>query len=604
MVTIDKAVERLPDNARPWFSALLAQSPFGIAVFNTEGCLQTFNQCFVELLGSTAEKLNGLDMLDIPDQRVVNAVKAAISGETTQLEINYTSVTSGKNLPVNAIFIPVKSNSGKVEGGIVVVEDLSRQREADSQSQRQLAFEKMVAQISKRLVNTPIELIDQAVNQTMREIGEFFDVDRCYIFQFDTLQHQHSNTHEWCSPGIEPQIDKLQGLQNECFPWMLMQIESQQILHLPDVSAMDDDVASERDFLLAQGIQSLLIIPMIENSQPIGFFGIDSVRARHDWPSDKIVLLQVVAETISNAFSRRAFEKALRKVNTQYQQFSAQVPLGLYTLRVNTEGVASYDYCNELFLQLNGVQSAAEVLAFAHVHPDDLADFQQRQQYAWRKQRAFVWEGRFILDGNVHWMRIEDAEPKKTKNGDLIWNGFQQDITERKHLEQRLKDLATIDDMTQLWNRRYFMQAAEEEFERAQRYGNGFSFLMVDADRFKAVNDEFGHAAGDAVLINLANVMKQSVRKVDVVGRLGGEEFAILLPNTPKAEAINLAERIRKSVEETPADYAGQTLPITISIGIACFDSQDSHLDQIIQRADKALYQAKNQGRNRCVFLD
>lgn len=604
MVTINKTVELLSDNAKPWFSALLAQAPFGIAVYDANGCLQIFNDRFVELLGSSAEKLTGLDMLSIPDQRVVEAVKAAISGRSIQLEINYTSVTSGKKLPVNALFIPVKANTGLIEGGLVIVEDLTRQREADSQTQRQLAFEKMVAQTSKRLVNTPIELIDQAVNQTMREIGEFFDVDRCYIFQFDTIRHQHSNTHEWCADGIEPQISKLQHLHNENFPWMLMQIESQQVLHIPDVKSMDESLAAERDFLLAQDIQSLLIIPMIENNQPVGFFGIDSVRTQHDWPSDKIVLLQVVAETISNAFSRRAFEKALRKVNAQYQQFSAQVPLGLYTLRVTSEGQASYDYCNELFLQLNGVETAVDVLNLAHVHPDDLDDYKQRQSYAWRKERAFVWEGRFILEGHVRWMRIEDAEPKKNKVGDLIWNGFQQDITDRKHLEQRLKDLATIDDMTQLWNRRYFMQVAAEEFERARRYGNGFSFLMLDADRFKTVNDEYGHAAGDAVLINLANVMKQSVRKVDVVGRLGGEEFAILLPNTPKAEAFNLAERIRKSVEQTPADYAGQMLPITISIGIACFDSQDSHLDQVIQRADKALYQAKNQGRNRCVFID
>lgn len=604
MVTIDKAVELLSDNAKPWFSTLLAQAPLGIAVYDVNGCLQIFNDRFVELLASSAEKLVGLDMLSIPDQRVAEAVKAAISGRSTQFEINYTSVTSGKKLPVKALFIPVKVNSGEIEGGLVIVEDLTRQREADSQTQRQLAFEKMVAQISKRLVNTPIELIDQAVNQTMREIGEFFDVDRCYIFQFDAIRHEHSNTHEWCAAGVESQVSKLQRLPNESFPWILMQIESQQVLNIPDVQAMDESLAAERDFLLAQNIQSLLIIPMIENSQSVGFFGIDSVRAQHDWPNDKIVLLQVVAETISNAFSRRAFEKALRKVNKQYQQFSAQVPLGLYTLRVNAEGKASYDYCNELFLELNGAETASEVLDLAHVHPDDLDDYKQRQNYAWRKARAFVWEGRFILEGHVRWMRIEDAEPKKNKAGDLIWSGFQQDITDRKHLEQRLKDLATIDDMTQLWNRRYFMQLAAEEFERARRYGDGFSFLMLDADRFKTVNDEYGHAAGDAVLINLGNVMKQSVRKVDAVGRLGGEEFAILLPNTSKAEAFNLAERIRKSVEKTPADYAGQTLPITISIGIACFGSQDTHLDQVIQRADKALYQAKNQGRNRCVFID
>ena len=586
---------------QPWFAALFANSPVAIFVFDAHGKLVDCNDMFVSLLASSKERLIGLDMLNLPDQRVSDGIAKVLKGEFANLEIEYQSITSGKVIPVSATFCPVRAANRQVQGGLGIVEDLSGKHEADSESARQLAFEKLVAKISKRLVNTPAEELEQAVELTLAEIGGFFEVDRCYIFQNDPDALSMSNTFEWCSPGTSAQIDNLQHLNMARFPWMETQLQMQQVVHIPDVAKLDDSLAPEREILLEQDIKSVLMIPMVENTETVGFLGIDAVRSHYYWPNEKIILLQVVAETITNAFSRRSYECALRKVNNQYRQFSSQVPLGLYTLRLPSSGQPYFEYCNELFLQLNGVENTSQLLDFKQVHPEDLAGLKERQAYAWRKRKAFVWEGRYLLNGEVRWMHIEDNEPEQDANGDWIWNGFQQDITDRKQLEQRLKDLATIDDMTQIWNRRYFMNAAEEEFERAQRYESEFSFLMVDADHFKKVNDEYGHAAGDAVLINLAKVMQNSVRKVDVVGRLGGEEFAILLPNTPEQEALALAERIRVAVENTPAEYQEHVLPITISIGLSSFRQQDKHLDQLIQRADKALYQAKHQGRNRTI---
>lgn len=589
------------DLLQPWFAALLANSPVAVFVFDTNGKLVDCNDMFVTLLSSSREQLIGLDMLNLPDQRVSDSIAKVLKGQMASLEIEYHSITSGKDVPISAVLCPVRASNRQVAGGLGIVEDLSGKREADSESAQQLAFEKLVAKISKRLVNTGPEQLDQAVELTLAEIGQFFEVDRCYIFQYDSGVRTISNTFEWCSDGTSAQIDNLQNISMSLFPWMEAQLEMQQVMHIPDVAKLDDNLAPERECLLEQDVKSVLMIPMVENAQAVGFLGIDVVRSHYYWPNEKIILLQVVAETVTNALSRRDYERALRKVNEQYRQFSSQVPLGLYTFRLKASGEPFFEYCNKQILQMNGVESADLILEFKHVHPEDLPELKERQAFAWRNHEAFVWEGRFILDGETRWMLIEDNDPEQDANGDWIWNGFQQDITDRKELEARLKDLATIDDMTQIWNRRYFMNAADEEFERAQRYDNSFSFLMVDADHFKKVNDDYGHAAGDAVLINLAKVMADSVRKVDFVGRLGGEEFAILLPNTPESEALLLAERIREAVEGNPADYNGQSLPITISIGVSSYRPNDQDLDQVIQRADKALYEAKNQGRNRTM---
>lgn len=176
-----------------------------------------------------------------------------------------------------------------------------------------------------------------------------------------------------------------------------------------------------------------------------------------------------------------------------------------------------------------------------------------------------------------------------------------RDISEHKRRENRLRRLASVDDLTQLANRRHFMAMLEQETGRARRYGHPVSLLMVDADHFKSINDRFGHDTGDRALQLLAHVAKKVCRSADVVGRVGGEEFAILLPETRIEEAVHVAERLRIAVAETPLMVGDHSMSITVSIGAsaACGATCDRH--ELLQRADAALYVAKNEGRNRVV---
>lgn len=176
-----------------------------------------------------------------------------------------------------------------------------------------------------------------------------------------------------------------------------------------------------------------------------------------------------------------------------------------------------------------------------------------------------------------------------------------RDISEYKGRENRLRRLASIDDLTQVANRRHFMAMLERETGRARRYGHPVALLMVDADHFKAINDQYGHETGDRALQLLARVAKKACRAADVVGRVGGEEFAILLPETRIEKALHVAERVRLTVAETPLMVGNKSLYLTVSLGVsaACGAECDRH--ELLQRADAALYAAKNQGRNRVV---
>lgn len=165
--------------------------------------------------------------------------------------------------------------------------------------------------------------------------------------------------------------------------------------------------------------------------------------------------------------------------------------------------------------------------------------------------------------------------------------------------EKKLFQLATKDELTRLDNRRHFLEQAEREIKRSQRYQQPMAVLMMDLDHFKNINDQYGHAAGDQVITHFATLCREVLRTTDLTGRLGGEEFAALLPNTDDNAALAAAERLREAVSQSRVEVNGQQIHYTVSVGLSLLRSSDLHVDDPLKRADKLLYQAKHLGRDR-----
>lgn len=178
---------------------------------------------------------------------------------------------------------------------------------------------------------------------------------------------------------------------------------------------------------------------------------------------------------------------------------------------------------------------------------------------------------------------------------------YVRDITERKHLEEQLKKMATTDSLTGAKNRRCFMEKSDEELRRSARHDRPLSVLMMDIDHFKRVNDSFGHSVGDDVLKSFVMACDALIRETDILGRLGGEEFAVVLGETPLEEAAVVAERLRLSLSELSVPAGEEKIRFTVSIGLTAMQPGESSLEEILNRADTALYAAKNGGRNRVV---
>ena len=173
-----------------------------------------------------------------------------------------------------------------------------------------------------------------------------------------------------------------------------------------------------------------------------------------------------------------------------------------------------------------------------------------------------------------------------------------RDITERKSLEDELRHLARTDFLTGIRNRRHFMELAETEVLRAKRYGHVLSVAMIDIDRFKIINDSYGHDVGDRAIKLCAQTCGEQLRTIDVFGRLGGEEFGVLMPETGIEAAAAVAERLRSAMEVASLSVGTESVSCTLSIGVTS-RLQEEGLDQILGRADRLLYQAKGEGRNR-----
>lgn len=248
-------------------------------------------------------------------------------------------------------------------------------------------------------------------------------------------------------------------------------------------------------------------------------------------------------------------------------------------------------------------------LAEETMEPDKVEEYVEQRVAHHRRGDGI---GMDLFYPGVGWFRVTKF---RTRSGSIATFGIdinenkqreaelEQEIRRRMALEEQLRAQANTDPLTGLANRAAFLERGDSEFIRARRFGDDLAVMMMDADHFKQVNDVHGHGAGDEVLRRLARTAAGTVRNVDLVGRLGGEEFAIILVRTRAHEAAACAERIRASIAALQFDGPTGPFRITASFGVTQAMADDASFAAVLNRADKALYQAKHGGRNRVVLL-
>jgi len=313
-----------------------------------------------------------------------------------------------------------------------------------------------------------------------------------------------------------------------------------------------------------------------------------------------------------------AFQGHQRKFERQAAEAAAALQQSAERLQLATEasGVGVWDYdlvtkalvWNDAMYGIYGIDRAAVSSLYEAWHnsvlPEDMPEQAAALQAAIEQGAPYTPCFRIRRgDGALRYIQARariysDADGKPVR---LV--GTNEDITEHRTLLGKLELQANQDYLTGLSNRRHFMAQGEIELARVQRYGESLSAFMLDIDHFKNINDTHGHKAGDIVLQQLGHLLRETLRTVDIIGRIGGEEFAILLPETGLQEAVEIAERLREIIAHSDVILdAGLPLHFTVSIGVATLKDKGVNLDILLNLADKAMYQAKGSGRNRvCV---
>ena len=237
------------------------------------------------------------------------------------------------------------------------------------------------------------------------------------------------------------------------------------------------------------------------------------------------------------------------------------------------------------------------------IYPDDLDYAAESLAQVLETGAVEAREYRIIRsDGQLRWLSDKCFVSRQSPAGKAqIIVGIAEDITEKKQLEGELHRLATTDVLTQSSNRRHFFECAQREFEQAREYGSPLAFLLVDLDDFKLINDRYGHQMGDQVLQRLAYSGASTLRRGDLFGRIGGEEFAALFPRCEPALAMQIAERLQREVRRIRFSHEGTPFGVTLSQGLTSLRVEDLTLDALYTRADAAMYRAKRQGKNQIV---
>lgn len=298
---------------------------------------------------------------------------------------------------------------------------------------------------------------------------------------------------------------------------------------------------------------------------------------------------------------RRRVRAALEARDQLLEKLSSRVPGVIYQYQLNADGSSSYPYVSAGIRDVYEIEPEAlrrdSSLAQERVHPDDRPRLEESIRRSAERLTFWTEDYRGLLPGKgLRWFRVE-ALPERLADGAVLWHGYVSDITGLKLVEQELRELSITDSLTGVYNRRYFQQQLEIQIVRMQRHAGALSVVMLDIDRFKQINDQFGHGIGDLVLKKISQRIGQRVRRSDVFCRLGGEEFAVLCPDTDLLQAEILARALLDELRREAVDGVGV---VTASFGVALWQFGED-ADGLLRRADAGVYAAKQAGRDRVV---
>ena len=567
----------------------------GVAFFDIEhGKITDCNQAYADMLGYSKQELMQLTYKQLTpkiwhkfEEDIVKN-KIIPTGYSEIYEKEYIK-KDGTVFPIELCVWLNKDKRDNINGMWAIIRDITKRKHIELELKRLSDLEKILMEISSTYINLPLNKIHQTLKESLVKLAEFVNADRAYIFDYNFKKQICINTHEYCAEAIEPQINELQAVPLVLIPdWAESHCQGKTI-YIPDVSSLPE--SSLRTILESQDIKSLITVPMMREQQCIGFVGFDYVRQYRTYSEYEQHLLTVFAQMLVNIKQRQQAEIELRIAATVFQ---AQEGMMI----CDAKGVILK--VNHAFSEITGYSADELVGKTPHLLQSGQHD-KTFYKNLWRSiHTTGVWQGEVWnrrKNGEIYpeWLSITAVKNEYDKVSHYV--ATVTDITERKQAEEHINRLAFYDSLTQLPNRRLLREHIKHNIEINHRTNSQMAVLMMDLDKFKAVNDVLGHAAGDELLKQVGQRIKSRLREMDMVGRLGGDEFVVLMENIEYYEqAAYLADAIIQALKQ-PFTLQHHLIHIGVSIGIAVHPIHGDSVNTLFDHADTALYHAKHQGR-------
>ncbi len=428
------------------FNALVEKSLFGIYIIQDSKFVYV-NDELAKIFGYTKEEIIGkkslYDLLDKSSFQIkYGELFERLSNNFEVKKYKFNGVKKDGTL----INIEVSSSITEYNGKnalIGTVFDVTEFNLATETLYYHYELEKLLSRISTRFVELTFEEIDQGINFALRDIGQFMDVDRSYIFQFSEDGKFMSNTHEWCAQNIEPQIDNLQNLATNEYSWTMGKLNRYDVLKISDVNELPSEAANEKEILLAQDIKSLIIVPMFYNKKLIGFIGFDSVLVKRDWDDRSATALKMLSEILSNAIARKKAECELTKLYNAIWQIHESVMI--------TDKNGVIEYINPAFEKLTGYTMSEAIGQTPKILKSGKhnTEFYKKLWDTINNGKSF--EAEFVnkkKNGEIFFQE-SNISPMRDKMGNIThFICIGRDVTERKKSEEIRLRLAAILEAT------------------------------------------------------------------------------------------------------------------------------------------------------------
>lgn len=418
-----------------------------------EGILIEANQTALDFGGITRDQVINRPFWEIywwsispeTQEQVRQASERAAQGEFVRYEVDVLGA-GGRIMTIDFSLRPLRDAQGNVVLLIPEGRDITEFKQTQQALEFQVKFDRLVANISKQFIQLKPAAIDAATTAALAAIGEFTQVDSCYVFRYGQQQLLHSMTHEWVSPGIESSQQRCQDLPVAMFPWATEQLQRGEVVHIADIETLPPAAAIDRQTFQQFGVRSTLTLPLRQHDCVIGLVGFACLHQHRNWTDDNVQLLRSFADVLANALQRQQADTELRDSEQRYASLTAAAPVGIY--RTDTDGNCLY--VNDRWSQIAGMSPDAALGEgwVNGLHLDDRERISSEWYQAAQANRPFQLEYRFQrADGSVSWV-FGQAVAERDATGQIIsYVGTITDITDRKAAEKALKQQRDLNQL-------------------------------------------------------------------------------------------------------------------------------------------------------------